>query len=172
MEFYVEFYCRSFLRIRFWFWIDPFPVNFIRFRVGFGIVWLMHNVQSRSRHISAHARVQWSCANLSINGLSGPRWFELAVQFTVLFFVRQFYFIKKCERNRWFTLRWSEMFIHAAHLAHSPIYAKMGAQLLGARAWTAMYLDRGCKCVKCAWPWWWSVTKTEGQVRVEDHSCR
>ena len=30
------------------------------------------------------------------------------------------------------------------HLAHSPIYAEMGARLLGARAWAAIYLDRGC----------------------------
>ena len=31
-----------------------------------------------------------------------------------------------------------------AHLTHSPIYAKMGAWLPGARAWAAMYLDRDC----------------------------
>ena len=31
-----------------------------------------------------------------------------------------------------------------AQLAHSPIYAKMGARLLGAHAWTAIYLDRNC----------------------------
>ena len=29
-----------------------------------------------------------------------------------------------------------------AHLAHSPIHAKMGARLLGTRAWAAMDLDR------------------------------
>ena len=33
-----------------------------------------------------------------------------------------------------------------AHLAHSPIYAKMGARLLDARAWAAMYLNRDCTC--------------------------
>ena len=48
-------------------------------------------------------------------------------------------FYEKYERNRWFTLRRSEIVIHSAHLEHSPIYAKMGA-----RAWAAMYLDRGC----------------------------
>ena len=32
----------------------------------------------------------------------------------------------------------------SAHLAHSPIYVKMGARLLGARAWMAIYFDRDC----------------------------
>ena len=59
-----------------------------------------------------------------------------AVQLTVMFLIRQFYSTKD--------KKWSEKLIHSAHWDHSPIYAEMGAQLLRARVWAAMYLDRGC----------------------------
>ena len=41
------------------------------------------------------------------------------------------------------TVNWTAE-AYLASLAHSPIYLKMGARLLGARAWVAMYLDRDC----------------------------
>ena len=82
-------------------------------------------------------------AHFSINGwMVKVVWIGCSVYRGVFYLPILFY--EKYERNRWFTLRWSETFIHSAHLGHSPIYAKMGAQLLGVRARATMYLDRGC----------------------------
>ena len=42
-----------------------------------------------------------------VNGLSGPRWFESAVQFTVVFFIREFYSAKNMSETG--DLRWGEV---------------------------------------------------------------
>ena len=78
-----------------------------------------------------------------VNGLSGLRWFEWTVSVHRGVFYSSILFDEKNERNRRFTLQWSEIPIHSAHLEHSPIYAEMGAQLLdGDVSWPGLYILR------------------------------
>ena len=107
------------------------------------------SVQSQSRYIAAHARAPSSCVPISAYMGEWAKWADVIwINYSVYrgVFYSSILFSKKYERSRWLTLRWSEIFTHSAHWTHSPIYAEMGEQLLGARAWAAMYLDRDCMC--------------------------